>query len=112
MTALVALSVSNLESELAANDYTVEELTEALELERAKDEPRKTAIEALEIDLEAASGEGDKEPEPEHTGYKVAKGKSITTSVGIKSEGDKVTADMVTGGDAKLQLLESKGFIV
>ena len=101
---LIALSVSALEDELDANTYAVDELHEAIEAERAG-QNRKTAIEALERQLP------EPEPEPEPEGYKVAKGKSLTTFAGIKDEGDEITPDMVAGGTKQLEYLKSKGYL-
>lgn len=111
---LMALSVNKLEDELSAKAYPEDVLLDALEFERAKDDPRKTAIEALESALEDRP-EADPEPEPEPKvsgGYKVPKGKAMTTRAGMKSEGEKITPDMVIGGTETLVLLKQKGLLV
>jgi hypothetical protein len=50
-----------------------------------------------------------KQSEPKQ--LRVPKGKAMTTLAGIKSEGEIITAAMVTGGDEKLQLLLKKGLL-
>jgi hypothetical protein len=97
--ALVALSVSKLEKELTASTYPADTLNEALELEKAKPEPRSTAIAAIEAALAPA-------------GLKVPAGKAMLTLAGIKEGGEVVTAAMVTGGDDQLALLKEKGLLV
>lgn len=107
---LMALSVNKLEDELSAKAYPEDVLLDALEFERAKDDPRKTAIEALESALEDRP---EAEPEPKVSGgYKVPKGKAMTTRAGMKSEGEKITPDMVIGGTETLVLLKQKGLLV
>ena len=104
ITALVALSVTKLTAHLAETQYELSELAEAITLEKAKTEPRSTAIAALEEAM------APKEEEAES--FTVPKGKSILTLAGIKVGGDEITAKMVTGGADKLALLKEKGLLV
>lgn len=107
-TALLALSVTALTAELSANAYTIEELQDAREGEEAG-QNRVTAVAAYS---EAIDAQVSTEPEPAPEGLKVAKGKSLCTSAGIKSEGDEVTAAMVHGGAEKLAALKAKGLVM
>ena len=101
--ALIALSVSKLTAALAEHDYTAEELNEAIVLERDS-QNRSTAIEAIEDVLE----DGADKP----SGLVVAKGKSITSKVGVRDSGEEVTADMLPNGEKSLELLEKAGILV
>lgn len=103
VAALVALSVSKLEAELAANTYTPEELVEALELERAKADARSTAVTALEAALEA---------KPEVKGPRVADGKSVTSKRGILAGGKRISPADLAGGESSFNHLVKKGYIV
>ena len=93
--ALAGLSVSKLEEELKL-EYPKDTLVEALNLENEKEEPRKTAISALEESIEiSVAFEEEVEEEVEEkkeVSYVIAKGKSITTLVGVKSENEKIEA--------------------
>lgn len=102
--ALAALSVSKLEAELE-NGYPAETLEEALGLEKAKEEPRKTAIEALE------NAKPQTPAEEEVASPVIAKGKSITSLKGILEEGTPVSPDMFPGGQETFDDLKEKGFI-
>lgn len=109
--ALIALSVSNLEAQLAAHEFTADELAEAIELEKAGDN-RKTAIEALEAtQSELLATELADDAEPELPPYTVAEGKSLTTKRGILANGQEITAKDLAGGQACLDLLVKKSFV-
>jgi len=108
---LVALSVAKLEAELSTGEYTADELTAAIELENAKDEPRKTAVEAMESRLLPAQAPAPAPAPAPEAGHRVAKGKAVTTKAGIKSEGDLITAAMLAGGEDALTHLIKKGYI-
>lgn len=106
--ALVALSVSALEAALAEGNIAADVIDEALELEKAKSEPRKTAVEALEAaQVDALDLQEPKEP----AGFYVENGKSLTSKVGIKDAGQTVTADMFVGGEETLKRLVKKRYI-
>jgi flagellar motility protein MotE (MotC chaperone) len=113
VAALSILSVSKLEEELKLG-YPKDILVELMEMENAKTEPRKTAIEILNTYLDSIEAEEKAKLEAleaeekaklealeaeekakleaieEKISYIVAKGKSVTTLAGIKSDGDKV----------------------
>ena len=104
---LIALSVAKLVDALDADTYTAEELNEAIQLER-DGQNRSTAIEAIEDalkDVEAVD-------KLEAAGLVVAKGKSITSLVGIRDAGEEVTAEMLVHGDKSLEQLHKAGFLV
>lgn len=103
--ALIALSVTALEENLAAEAYTAEELAEAITAEKAG-ENRKTALAALEDAKAEAEAEAEAGNVP-----RVAKGKAIITLAGIKADGDVITAKMLAGGDETLKALTEKGYI-
>jgi len=126
-SALVALSVADLEAELK-NVYPAETLEEALGLEKAKSDSRKTAIEALEDSIKdiaeaaakaeadaAAKAEADAaakaEADAAAKGPVIAKGKSITSLKGILSEGDAVSPEHFAGGQETYDHLKKRGFI-
>jgi cell envelope opacity-associated protein A len=104
--ALVALSVSKLEEELK-KAYTPEVLTEAIKLEEEKEEPRKTALEALEAALEEATPK----PTVEKKEYTVCEGKTLTSRKGIVTAGDVVTEKHFAGGSKTIENLKAKGFL-
>ncbi len=107
---LVALSVTKLEAELVSTAYSAEELAEALALEQGKENTRSTAVEAIQEAL-ALAEQPEPQPEPKAKGLRVPKGKAMTTLSGIKGEGEVITADMVSGGEAQLALLKKKGLL-
>ncbi len=127
--ALIALSVTALETELSAADYPVDVLSEAIALEQAKAEPRKTAIEALSAAKALAEAEAStaakaladlaaatvKEEENKLTedgaGLTVVAGKAITTKRGILSGGDAIRAEDLSGGTEALLALHKSGHI-
>jgi hypothetical protein len=45
-------------------------------------------------------------------GYKVPEGKAMTTKAGMKAEGDIITVDMISGGEASFNELIAKGLLV
>ena len=109
VAALLALSVSALEEELKANQYPLETLNEALEVESAKTDARKTAIAALEDSIKDIA-EADAAAKAEAETVVIAKGKSLTSLKGILGEGTPVTPEMFPGGQETFDNLKSKGF--
>ncbi len=91
---------------MASNAELIEQLT-ALNPEFVKGDLTNAQMAAM---LKAP--EPEPEPAPKAKGYKVAKGKSLTTKAGIKAAGQEVTANMVGGGEDKLKLLKEKGLLV
>lgn len=104
---LITLSVAAMEEALAETGATEAVLREALALENAKKEPRKTAVELLEDALDAYPEDVLVDP-----GYYVADGRSITTKIGIRVGGQQVDPDMVTGGEKTLDHLVDRGHCV
>jgi Asp-tRNA(Asn)/Glu-tRNA(Gln) amidotransferase A subunit family amidase len=102
--ALIALSVSKLELALKEDEYTVEEILEAMAAEK-EGQNRSTALEALEDALP------EPEPEPEPA-YTLAQGKAITTKRGILSSGQPITAKDLSGGQDVLDKFVTKGLVV
>lgn len=52
------------------------------------------------------------EPKASADGYRVPKGKAMTTKGGMKSEGEDITVDMISGGEEGFKALIDKGLIV
>ena len=110
-SALVALSVADLEAELK-NVYPAETLEEALGLEKAKSDSRKTAIEALEDSIkDIADAAAKAEADTAAKGPVIAKGKSLTSLKGILGEGTPVTPEHFPGGQETFDNLKKSGFI-
>jgi hypothetical protein len=109
-TALIALSVSALTAEIAGGGYSAEDLAEAVTAEKESGN-RVTAIEALEDAIEDLAETQDEPDTAAEAGHTVAKGKSITSKVGILSAGDEVTAEMLAGGADALSALLKAGHI-
>jgi len=112
-SALVALSVADLEEELK-NVYPSETLEEALSLEKAKSDSRKTAIEALEDsikDIAEADAAAKAEADAAAKRPVIAEGKSLTSLKGILGEGTPVTPEHFPGGQETFDNLKKSGFI-
>lgn len=107
ITALTSLSVSALTKHVESGEYSVEELNEALDAEKAG-ENRKTALTVIKAAITDATVEAE-EPKGRAAGLYVCDGKSITTKAGIKSSGDEVTEKMISGSSA--EKLVKKGFL-
>jgi FKBP-type peptidyl-prolyl cis-trans isomerase len=130
--ALVALSVADLVEELK-KEYPIGVLNEALGMEAGKTDKRKTAIEALTDAAEEAAAKAEEEAaakaeeeaaakaeeeaaakaeeEAAAGGHVIAKGKSLTSLIGILSEGAPVSPENFAGGQATFDRLKDRGFI-
>lgn len=107
-SALVALSVADLEAELK-NAYPLETINEALGMEAGKTDSRKTAIEALTDAAEEAAAKAEAEAAKNQT--VIAPGKSLTSLKGILGEGTPVTPAHFPGGRETFDNLKKCGFI-
>ncbi len=106
ITALVALSVTALADSLAAEEYTVDEINEALEAE-ISGQNRSTAVKEIKAALADAMAGGTVK---ENTaGTFVRKGKSITTRAGIKVGGDQLYEGDLP--EDALKQLAAKGYV-
>ena len=65
-------------------------------------------------DAPESKDEATKAPEPEakDKGPVVAKGKCVTSKVGLIAEGQSISPDDLAGGEDAFKLLKSKGYIV
>lgn len=108
--ALVALSVSKLETELKANTYTADVLNAAIELENAKDDTRSTAIEALEAAMPATSE--TETATSDDVVYVMAPRSCLTSKKGLLKPGQVVKPEYFVNGQATIDDHLKTGHIV